>query len=144
MIGRLLPPCSESLMLGMTISLAFVGSGRTLVKQLNMYEAGLWGREWMCLPAFLTQVKLGLGCANEADPSAWLVIFSSITEFCLLQGKHGGFEQQRRSNSVLLYPLPFPEFAFWDMPDAGQGLSAQDKPLSVLKQGTVIGWGMVS
>ncbi|KAB0344585.1 hypothetical protein FD754_021511 [Muntiacus muntjak] len=73
---------------------------------------------------------------SEADPSVWLVIFSSITEFCLLQGKHGGFEQQRRRNSVLLYPLSFQEFASWDMPDAGQGLSAQDKPLSVLKQAT--------
>uniref|UniRef100_A0A8C6D3D6 Gasdermin E n=1 Tax=Moschus moschiferus TaxID=68415 RepID=A0A8C6D3D6_MOSMO len=59
-------------------------------------------------------------------------------EFCLLQGKHGGFEQERRSNSVLLDPLPFREFAFWDMPDAGQGLSAQDKPLSVLKQATLL------
>lgn len=59
-------------------------------------------------------------------------------EFCLLQGKHGGFQQETRSNSVLLHPLPFREFAFWDMPDAGQGLSAQDKPLSVLKQATLL------
>uniref|UniRef100_A0A4W2E963 Gasdermin E n=1 Tax=Bos indicus x Bos taurus TaxID=30522 RepID=A0A4W2E963_BOBOX len=59
-------------------------------------------------------------------------------EFCLLQGKHGGFEQERRSNSVLLDPLPFREFVFWDMPDAGQGLPAQDKPLSVLKQATLL------
>ena len=94
-------------------------------------------------PCPLDLGKLGLGCVSEADPSAWLVLFSSITEFCLLQGKHGGFQQETRSNSVLLHPLPFREFAFWDMPDAGQGLSAQDKPLSVLKQGTVTGWGMV-
>lgn len=79
-----------------------------------------------------------MGCVSEADPSAWLVLFSSITEFCLLQGKHGGFQQETRSNSVLLDPLPFREFAFWDMPDAGQRLSAQDKPLSVLKQATLL------
>lgn len=93
-------------------------------------------------PCLLDLGNAGTGVCQWGWPSAWLVIFSSIAEFCLLQGKHGGFEQQRRSNSVSLYPLPFPEFAFWDMPDAGQGLSAQDKPLSVLKQGTVIGRGM--
>lgn len=32
-------------------------------------------------------------------------------------------------------PLPFQEFAFGDMPDAAQGPSALDWPLSVLKQG---------
>lgn len=47
-----------------------------------------------------------------------------------------------RKQLCLAVPCPS-EFAFWDMPDAGQRLSAQDKPLSVLKQGTVTGWGMV-
>ncbi|XP_067602631.1 gasdermin-E [Pseudorca crassidens] len=54
-------------------------------------------------------------------------------EFCLLQGKHGGFEH-KRSDSAFLDLLPLREFAFWDMPDAGQGLPASDGPLSVLKQ----------
>lgn len=31
--------------------------------------------------------------------------------------------------------LPLQEFAFGDVPDAGQGLPALDRPLSVLKQG---------
>ncbi|XP_024418892.2 gasdermin-E [Desmodus rotundus] len=57
-------------------------------------------------------------------------------EFCLLQGKHGGFELER-SDLVFLEPLPFREFAFRDMPDAGQGPSAPDEPLSVLKQATL-------
>ncbi|XP_030713228.1 gasdermin-E [Globicephala melas] len=55
-------------------------------------------------------------------------------EFCLLQGKHGGFEHERRSDSAFLDLLPLREFAFWDTPDAGQGLPASDGPLSVLKQ----------
>lgn len=58
-------------------------------------------------------------------------------EFCLLQGKHGGFEQERRSNSVSPSSLPFQEFAFRDMPDAWQGPPASDKPLSVLKEVTL-------
>ncbi|XP_015444959.1 gasdermin-E isoform X3 [Pteropus alecto] len=58
-------------------------------------------------------------------------------EFCLLQGKHGGFEQERRSNSVSPSSLPFQEFAFSDMPDAWQGPPASDKPLSVLKEVTL-------
>ncbi|XP_037365241.1 gasdermin-E [Talpa occidentalis] len=50
-------------------------------------------------------------------------------EFCLLQGKRGGFEQER-SSFVFLDPLPFQELEFQDMPDARQ------RPLSVLKQAT--------
>lgn len=50
-------------------------------------------------------------------------------EFCLLQGKHGGFEKQR-SSFVFLDPLPFRELQFQDMPDSRQG------PLTVLKQAT--------
>lgn len=60
---------------------------------------------------------------------------SCVAELCLLQGKHGGFERERRSNAIFLDPLPFREFAFQDMPDAGQVPSAPDGPLSVLKQG---------
>ncbi|KAM8770239.1 gasdermin-E isoform 2-T2 [Rhynchonycteris naso] len=58
-------------------------------------------------------------------------------EFRLLQGKHGGFEQERRGDSIFLDPLPFREFAFGDLPDAGQGPSAPGGPLSVLKQVTL-------
>ncbi|XP_029089784.1 gasdermin-E [Monodon monoceros] len=58
-------------------------------------------------------------------------------EFCLLQGKHGGFEHERRSDSAFPDLLPLREFAFWDTPDAGQGLPASDGPLSVLKQATL-------
>lgn len=58
-------------------------------------------------------------------------------EFCLLQGKQGGFEHERRSDYVFLDPLPFREFAFVDMPDGGQGPSAPDGPLGVLKQVTL-------
>lgn len=58
-------------------------------------------------------------------------------EFCLLQGKHGGFERERRRDSVSPNSLPFREFAFGDMPDAWQRPSASDKPLSVLKQVTL-------
>ncbi|XP_032160672.1 gasdermin-E isoform X1 [Mustela erminea] len=58
-------------------------------------------------------------------------------QFCLVQGKHGGFELER-SGSVFMDPLPFQEFAFGDMPDAAQGPSALDWPLSVLKQATLL------
>ncbi|XP_029786190.1 gasdermin-E isoform X2 [Suricata suricatta] len=58
-------------------------------------------------------------------------------EFCLLQGKHGGFELERR-DSVFVDPLPFQEFPFGDLPDAGPGPSALDWPLSVLKQATLL------
>lgn len=67
MIGRLLPACSESLMLGTTISLAFVGSGWTLVKQLYVCEVDLWGRGWMCLPA-LDLGKAGTGMCQWGWP----------------------------------------------------------------------------
>ncbi|XP_036897177.1 gasdermin-E [Sturnira hondurensis] len=55
-------------------------------------------------------------------------------EFCLLRGKCGGFELERR-DLIFLDPLPFREFALRDMPDAGP--SAPDEPLSVLKQVTL-------
>ncbi|XP_032728902.1 gasdermin-E [Lontra canadensis] len=58
-------------------------------------------------------------------------------EFCLIQGKHGGFELER-SGSVFTDPLPFQEFASGDMPDAAQGPSALDWPLGVLKQATLL------
>ncbi|XP_062956930.1 gasdermin-E [Cynocephalus volans] len=58
-------------------------------------------------------------------------------EFCLLQGKHGGFEHKKRIDSVYLDLLAFREFMFMDMPDAGHGTSCQDGPLSVLKQVTL-------
>ncbi|KAL6064437.1 hypothetical protein STEG23_029768, partial [Scotinomys teguina] len=58
-------------------------------------------------------------------------------EFCLLQGKHGGFEHERKVDSVYLDPMAYREFAFLDMPDGGQEISSQDGPLHVLKQATV-------
>ncbi|KAL1768228.1 non-syndromic hearing impairment protein 5 isoform X1 [Sigmodon hispidus] len=58
-------------------------------------------------------------------------------EFCLLQGKQGGFEHERKVDSVYLDPMAYREFAFLDMPDGGQGISSQDEPLHVLKQATV-------
>uniref|UniRef100_H0WMQ1 Gasdermin E n=2 Tax=Otolemur garnettii TaxID=30611 RepID=H0WMQ1_OTOGA len=57
-------------------------------------------------------------------------------EFCLLRGKNGGFEHERRIDSVYLDPYVFQEFAFVDMPDAGHGMSSRDMPLSVLKEAT--------
>ncbi|XP_012576204.1 PREDICTED: non-syndromic hearing impairment protein 5 [Condylura cristata] len=50
-------------------------------------------------------------------------------EFCLLQGKHGGFEQER-SVCVFMERLPFRELEYHDMPDGGQ------RPLSIFKQAT--------
>uniref|UniRef100_A0ABI7XUQ3 Gasdermin pore forming domain-containing protein n=1 Tax=Felis catus TaxID=9685 RepID=A0ABI7XUQ3_FELCA len=58
-------------------------------------------------------------------------------EFCLLQGKHGGFEIHR-SDYVFLDLSSFEEFPFWEMPDSGPGPSALDWPLNVLKQGTLL------
>ncbi|KAH0509483.1 Non-syndromic hearing impairment protein 5-like protein [Microtus ochrogaster] len=49
-------------------------------------------------------------------------------------GKHGGFEHEKKVDSVYLDPLAYREFAFLDMPDGGQGTSPQDGPLHVLKQ----------
>ncbi|XP_004447610.2 gasdermin-E [Dasypus novemcinctus] len=59
-------------------------------------------------------------------------------EFCLLQGKCGGFEQDRRKDPVYLDPRVFREFAFMDWPDAKHGTSFPDGPLSVLKQETLL------
>ncbi|KAM6152547.1 gasdermin-E [Erethizon dorsatum] len=58
-------------------------------------------------------------------------------EFCLLHGKHGGFEQVRRSDPVYLDYLAYREFVFVDTPDARRGMSSQGGPLSVLKQATL-------
>ncbi|XP_019299168.2 gasdermin-E [Panthera pardus] len=58
-------------------------------------------------------------------------------EFCLLQGKHGGFEIHR-SDYVFLDLSSFEEFPFWEMPDSGPGPSALDWPMNVLKQGTLL------
>lgn len=63
-------------------------------------------------------------------------VLSCVAEFCLLQGKCGGFEHERRIDSIFLDPQPFREFAFGDMPDARQEPSVPDGPLSALKQGT--------
>ncbi|KAF6085926.1 gasdermin E [Phyllostomus discolor] len=57
-------------------------------------------------------------------------------EFCLLQGKQGGFEHER-SDLISLDPPPLIEFAFRDMPDAGREPSAPDELLRVLKQVTL-------
>ncbi|XP_069318300.1 gasdermin-E [Eulemur rufifrons] len=59
-------------------------------------------------------------------------------EFCLLRGKHGGFERERRVGSVYRDPPVFREFAVVDVPDAGHGTSSQDGPLSALKQATLL------
>ncbi|XP_051008350.1 gasdermin-E [Acomys russatus] len=58
-------------------------------------------------------------------------------EFCLLQGKSGGFEHERKVDSVYLDPLAYREFAFLDMLDAGQEISSPDGSLHVLKQATL-------
>lgn len=58
-------------------------------------------------------------------------------EFCLLQGKHGGFEHERKVDYVYLDPMAYREFAFLDMPDGGQEISSQDGPLHILKQASV-------
>ncbi|XP_047619471.1 gasdermin-E [Phacochoerus africanus] len=57
-------------------------------------------------------------------------------EFCLLQEKHGGFQQTRESSSASLELLPLLEFGFWDMTDALRGASVVDEPLGILKQVT--------
>ncbi|XP_013366054.1 PREDICTED: non-syndromic hearing impairment protein 5 isoform X2 [Chinchilla lanigera] len=59
-------------------------------------------------------------------------------EFCLLYEKHGGFQQERRSDPVYLDYLAYREFAFKDVPDASHGMSSQDGLLSVLKQATLL------
>lgn len=46
-----------------------------------------------------------------------------------------GASSTRGEVTAFLDLLPLREFAFWDTPDAGQGLPASDGPLSVLKQG---------
>lgn len=56
-------------------------------------------------------------------------------EFCLLEGKSGGFEHERSIDSIFLDPLSFREFAFGDMADAA--LPVPKRLLSVLKEATV-------
>uniref|UniRef100_G1LHP5 Gasdermin E n=1 Tax=Ailuropoda melanoleuca TaxID=9646 RepID=G1LHP5_AILME len=58
-------------------------------------------------------------------------------KFCPLQGNYCGFEL-RKSGAFFMDSLPLQEFAFGDVPDAGQGLPALDRPLSVLKQATLL------
>ncbi|XP_012879848.1 PREDICTED: non-syndromic hearing impairment protein 5 [Dipodomys ordii] len=58
-------------------------------------------------------------------------------EFCLLQGKHGGFEHERRVDDIYLDPLAYRDFAFVDMPDAGLGTSSHHGSLHALKQVTL-------
>ncbi|XP_003467957.1 gasdermin-E isoform X2 [Cavia porcellus] len=57
--------------------------------------------------------------------------------FCLLHEKHGGFEQEPRSDLASLDHLAYREFVFMDVPDASHGVSSQDGLFSVLKQGTL-------
>uniref|UniRef100_A0A8C3VJI8 Gasdermin E n=1 Tax=Catagonus wagneri TaxID=51154 RepID=A0A8C3VJI8_9CETA len=57
-------------------------------------------------------------------------------EFCLPQGKHGGFEQTKKSSSASLEPLSFLEFGFWDTIDGSREASDVDEPLCALKQVT--------
>ncbi|XP_006832344.1 PREDICTED: non-syndromic hearing impairment protein 5 [Chrysochloris asiatica] len=59
-------------------------------------------------------------------------------EFCLLQGKHGGFEHERSGHSVELDPMVFRMFTYTDMPDAGPGTSSPAGPLSALKQDALL------
>ncbi|XP_028720046.2 LOW QUALITY PROTEIN: gasdermin-E-like [Peromyscus leucopus] len=59
-------------------------------------------------------------------------------EFCLLQGKHGGFEHERKVDSVYLDPMAYREFAFLDMPDGVKRISSQDGPLHILKQASLV------
>ncbi|XP_037692845.1 gasdermin-E [Choloepus didactylus] len=66
------------------------------------------------------------------------VKLDSQFEFCLLRGKRGGFEHERRRVSVYLDPMAFREFAFLDSPDAGHGTSSQDGRLSALKQESLL------
>lgn len=80
-----------------------------------------------------------MSCADQC--LAWA--FLPTTEFCLLQGKHGGFEHERKLDSVYLDPLAYREFAFLDMPDGDQGISSQDGPLRVVKQGIACGYGQM-
>lgn len=69
--------------------------------------------------------------------------FLPTTEFCLLQGKHGGFEHERKVDSVYLDPMAYREFAFLDMLDAGQEIASQDGSQHVLKQGIACGYGQM-
>ncbi|KAM9216296.1 gasdermin-E [Dugong dugon] len=59
-------------------------------------------------------------------------------EFCLLQGKHGGFEDEKTNDFLYLDPTIFRKFAFADMPDAGHGVSSPGGLLSALKQDALL------
>lgn len=65
----------------------------------------------------------------------WLFLFLYTVVFCLLHEKHGGFEQEPRSDLASLDHLAYREFVFMDVPDASHGVSSQDGLFSVLKQG---------
>lgn len=59
-------------------------------------------------------------------------------EFCLLRGKHGGFEHESRVDPVYLDLPAFRESASVDVPDASHGASPQGGPLHVLQQATLL------
>nr|XP_023400115.1 gasdermin-E [Loxodonta africana] len=54
-------------------------------------------------------------------------------EFCLLRGKHGGFEHEKTNDSIYLDHTVFRMFAFADMPDIGHGVSSPGRALKCLK-----------
>ncbi|XP_075414399.1 gasdermin-E [Tenrec ecaudatus] len=54
-------------------------------------------------------------------------------EFCLLQGKCGGFEQKKRSYSVDMTPMAYRMMTQLDTLDAAQDKSSPEEPLSALK-----------
>ncbi|XP_045144738.1 gasdermin-E isoform X2 [Echinops telfairi] len=59
-------------------------------------------------------------------------------EFCLLQGKCGGFEQKKRSHSVDMTPVAYRMMAQVDMLDAAHQKSSPEEPLSALKQDALL------
>ncbi|XP_004582613.2 gasdermin-E [Ochotona princeps] len=57
-------------------------------------------------------------------------------EFCLLHGKHGGFERESHKDPVHLDPVVFQDFVFTDAPDGSHGASLLDELLSTVHQAT--------
>ncbi|XP_040820813.1 gasdermin-E isoform X2 [Ochotona curzoniae] len=59
-------------------------------------------------------------------------------EFCLLHGKHGGFERESHKDPVHLDPVvfQFQDFVFTDAPDGSHGTSLLDELLSTVQQAT--------
>lgn len=92
-------------------------------------------------PAFLRSNELGQTAPRLQEAGFWggwvslcRPVLSCVAEFCLLEGKSGGFEHERSIDSIFLDPLSFREFAFGDMADAA--LPVPKRLLSVLKEGT--------